>query len=45
MEEQQLMERFENASPGYIRKMEGRIYNAEGLLTATGSSVAKVIRK
>lgn len=25
--------------------MEGRIYNAEGLLTATGSSVAKVIRR
>lgn len=30
---------------GYkIAFMEGRIYNAEGLLTATGNSVAKVIR-
>ena len=30
---------------GYkIAFMEGRIYNAEGALTATGSSVAKVIR-
>ena len=31
---------------GYkIAFMEGRIYNTEGLLTATGNSVAKVIRK
>jgi uncharacterized protein (TIGR00369 family) len=31
---------------GYkIAFMEGRIYNAEGLLTATGNSVAKVIRQ
>jgi uncharacterized protein (TIGR00369 family) len=31
---------------GYkIAFMEGRIYNAGGLLTATGNSVAKVIRK
>lgn len=36
---------------GYVIKMgyktaflEGRVYNADGLLTATGSSVAKVIR-